>query len=155
MQAVHAPRRLIPTSLLHRHGRRVARSDVRALSLTSGAGRIAIGVGLALAPRRALAALGFTEAGSATVAVARIAGSRDIALGTETLLARGDAERLGRISLTCAAVDAADALALSAGLGASSEVRTAALRGIAAAIPAALGGLWVAWRLGALPGSAR
>ncbi|MDP9189661.1 MAG: hypothetical protein M3O25_10475 [Actinomycetota bacterium] len=129
---------------------------MRALTLASGAGRIAIGVGLALAPRQALAALGFADASPATVAVARIAGGRDIAMGAETLLARGDRVRLTRSSLSNAAVDAGDALAFSTALAAGEQVGGAALRGITAALPAAGAGLWVAWRLGALasgPGS--
>ena len=48
--------------------------DARALALASGLGRIAIGVGLALAPRPALRALGFDDASASTVAVSRIAG---------------------------------------------------------------------------------
>jgi hypothetical protein len=127
-------------------------ADVRALSLASGAGRIAIGVGLALAPRQALAALGFEDASPSTVAISRVAGGRDIVLGGLTLLARGDAERLATASVANAAVDAGDALTFTAALGAGEEIRAAALRGIAAAVPAAAAGIWVALRLRRDPG---
>lgn len=121
------------------------------MTLASGAGRIAIGVGLAFAPRLALAGLGFKDHSAATVAIARIAGGRDIAMGAATLRAGGNADRLAAASLANAGVDAGDALAFSAALGAGEDgVRGAALRGIAAAVPAAAASLWVACRLGAL-----
>lgn len=122
--------------------------DVRALSIASGLGRLAIGAGLALAPGAALAGLGFRERGPATVAIARLAGGRDIALGAAILLSLGDGERLRALSVACAAVDAGDALTFTAALaGGGDDVRDAALRGIAAALPAALGSTWVALRL--------
>ncbi len=121
--------------------------DVRTLSLASGAGRIAIGVGLALAPRQTLAALGFEDASPSTIAISRIAGGRDIVLGSLTLLARGDADRLVSASVANAAVDAGDALTFTAAICAGEEIRAAALRGIAAAVPAAAAGAWVALRL--------
>jgi hypothetical protein len=125
-----------------------AAQDVRALALASGLGRLAIGAGLAVAPGAALAALGFREHGPSTVAVARIAGGRDIALGAATLLALGDAERLRLASIANAAVDAGDTLTFAAALAArDDEVRGGALRGVAAAVPAALAGAWVALRL--------
>lgn len=121
---------------------------MRALALASGLGRLAIGAGLAVAPRAALAALGFRDPGPSTVAVARIAGGRDIALGAATLLALGDGERLRAASIANAAVDAGDTLTFAAALAArDDEVRDAALRGVAAAVPAALAGAWVALRL--------
>ncbi len=73
-------------------------------------------------------------------------------MGVQTLLAGGDPDRLAQASLANAAVDAGDALALSGALAAGEDgIRGAALRGIAGALPAAAAGLWVAWRLGALP----
>jgi hypothetical protein len=121
--------------------------DVRAFALVSGLGRMAIGAGLALAPRRALAALGFPDASPGMVAVSRIAGGRDIVLGAATFAALGDARDLRRASLACAAVDGGDAASFAALLGEGEEVRVAAIRGLAAAVPAALAGLWVARRL--------
>ena len=121
---------------------------VRAFTLVSGAGRIALGAAMMLAPRPALAGLGFSDVTDSTVAVARIAGGRDVALGVATLLARDDRERLRAASLANAAVDAGDASAFAAAL-ASDEggAARAGARGLALALPAALAGAWVARRL--------
>jgi hypothetical protein len=122
---------------------------VRAFTLASATGRLAIGVGLALAPRQALAALGFSDPAPSTIVVARLAGGRDLAMGLATLLARRDADRLGTASLTNAGVDLGDALTFSAALAAGDEeVRLASIMGIAAAVPSAATGAWVARRLG-------
>jgi hypothetical protein len=122
--------------------------DVRALALVSGLGRLAIGAGLALAPHRALGVLGFRDRGAATVAIARIAGGRDIALGTATLLALGDRERLRAASAAGTFVDAGDALAFAGALRSGDrDARDAGLRGIAAAVPATMAGAWVVLRL--------
>lgn len=121
--------------------------DVRALALVSGLGRLAIGVGLALAPRATLGALGFKDASAGMVTVSRIAGGRDIVLGAATLAAIGDAGDLRRASLANAAVDAGDTASFVAALALGEEIRAAAVRGVAAAVPATLAGLWVARRL--------
>ena len=120
--------------------------DVRAFSVISSAGRAAIGLGLLTAPEPALRALGFSETtSSATVTVGRIAGVRDLVLGLVTLAALEDPDRLRLATLANAAADAGDAVAF--GFAMRSEERTAGNRGIAAALPAALAGIWVAWRL--------
>jgi hypothetical protein len=115
-------------------------------SAVSGVGRIAIGVGLAFAPDRALRTLGFAQPSPATVAVSRLAGGRDIVLGALTIAALGDRDRLRGANIACAAVDAGDALTFAAAAG-NAGTRQAALRGLGAAVPAALAGAWVAWRL--------
>jgi hypothetical protein len=125
-----------------------AATDVRLLSAVLGAGRLAIGLGLAVSPRTTLKALGFSDHGTAAVAVARIAGGRDLVMGAATLLALGDAERLRAASLANAAADAGDALTFASVLASGDgDVRDAGLRGLAAAVPAALAGAWVATRL--------
>lgn len=121
--------------------------DVRAYALVSGLGRIAIGVGLALAPKQALGALGFDDAPAGTVAVSRIAGGRDIAIGVATIAAMRDTDRLWRASIASAFVDAGDAAAFAAAASSDPKMRTAAVRGMAAAVPATIAGLWVAARL--------
>ena len=133
--------------------------DVRALVLALSLGRIAIGAGLALAPRRSLAALGFRETSETTVAVSRIAGGRDLVMGAAALATRDDRARLRAATLANAAVDACDVVTFAAALGAGGGrgsrrgplsgdgVRVAGIRGIAAALPATLAGLWVARRL--------
>ena len=125
---------------------------IRAISLASGAGRIAIGVGLALAPRLALTGLGFKDHSPETIAIARIAGGRDIALGAVTILALDDPERLKAASIANAGVDAGDAAAFAAALaGGGEEMRDASLRGMAAGGAAAAASAWVAWRLSQRP----
>jgi hypothetical protein len=119
--------------------------DVRAWSLASAAGRIAIGIGLLAAPEPALRMLGFNEVSPATVAVGRIAGIRDLVLGVVTLAALEDQDRLRTATLANAVADAGDALAFAAALGTAE--RRAGARGIAAALPAAVTGAWAAWRL--------
>ncbi len=119
--------------------------DVRALSLISAAGRMAIGIGLFAAPELSLRALGFSDVSPSTVAIARVAGIRDFVLGGVTLVALDDRERLRGATVANATADAGDAAAFA--LAARSGETAAGLRGMAAAIPAALAGLWVASRL--------
>ena len=119
--------------------------DVRGFSLISAAGRIAIGLGMLAAPEPALRALGFSDVNAATVAVARIAGIRDLVLGGLTLAALDDRSRLRTATIGNATADAGDSLAFAMAIRA--EERTAGLRGVATALPATLAGLWVAWRL--------
>lgn len=119
--------------------------DVRAWSLASGLGRIAIGFGLVAMPEPALRALGFSEVTPATVAVSRIAGIRDLVLGVVTLAGLEDRDRLRAATLANVAADAGDTFAFGVALG--TLERTAGARGIAAAVPAAVAGAWTAWRL--------
>ena len=119
--------------------------DVRAFSLISSAGRIAIGLGMLAAPEPSLRALGFSDVGPATAAVGRIAGIRDLVLGAATLAAFHDPARLRAVSLANAVADAGDAAAFAIAL--RTNERTAGIRGIAAALPAAAAGAWVTWRL--------
>jgi hypothetical protein len=120
-------------------------ADVRAFSLISAVGRVAIGMGMIAAPEAAMRALGFSEVSPATAAVARIAGIRDLVLGGATLAALDDPERLRTATIGNATADAGDSLAFAMAIRA--EERTAGIRGVATALPATLAGLWVAWRL--------
>ena len=120
-------------------------TDARALSAVSGAGRVAIGIGMLAAPELSLRLLGFAKTDPATAAVARIAGIRDLVLGVVTLSSIDDPERLRRASLANAAADGGDSAAFAIAL--RSGERTAGLRGLSAAVPATLTGLWTAWRL--------
>jgi hypothetical protein len=121
--------------------------DVRAIALVSGLGRMAIGAALALAPERALSALGFTDVSPTAVAASRLAGGRDLVLGAVMMAAIDDPDRLRTSSIANAAVDAGDAATFLAALARGDELRTAAVRGLAAAVPATIAGIWVAARL--------
>jgi hypothetical protein len=106
---------------------------------------MAIGVGLLIAPELSLRALGFSEVNAATVAVARIAGIRDLVLGGVTFASLDDPDRLRTATVGNATADAGDAAAFAIALG--TEERAAGIRGIAAALPATVAGIWVATRL--------
>jgi hypothetical protein len=124
----------------------------RWISLASAVGRLSIGIGLFAMPRKALAALGFSELDSQGLAVARIAGGRDIAMGAETLLALGDPDRLRRANLLNAAADTGDAAIFAAALAVGDEqVRRAARRGLPGAAVAAAGGVAAAVLLSRRP----
>jgi len=114
-----------------------------ALSLLA-AGRIAIGAGIWLAPRPALRALGFGEPGPAAVTLARIAGTRDLVIGARQAAARGRGEAHAA-TLAAALSDAGDTVAFALAVAAGD--RLAGVRGIAAALPATIAGLWLARRL--------
>jgi hypothetical protein len=120
-------------------------ADVRGFSLISAVGRIAIGLGMLAAPEAALRALGFSEVNAATIAIARVAGVRDLVLGGLTLAALDDPGRLRAATIGNATADAGDSLAFAMAIRADQQ--TAGIRGVATALPATLAGLWVAWRL--------
>lgn len=130
---------------LRGRGRALVREpDIRALSIGSAVGRLAIGVGIFAAPRRALSALGFGEVDEAGLTLARLAGVRDVVLAVATLLALDNGDRLRAASLANAAADGGDALSFVFALA---HRNPAARRGVAAALPASAAGLWVYWRL--------
>jgi hypothetical protein len=112
--------------------------------LAIAAGRVGIGVGALLATRPALRALGFPPPDSAADSLARVAGSRDIALGLLAFAARGDREAIRTAALVAAAVDAADAIAFGLA-GRDPELRRAGISGVLSGSAAALAGIW-AWR---------
>jgi hypothetical protein len=114
--------------------------------LAIAAGRVAIGVGTLLATAPALRLLGFAEVGASGTALARLAGSRDVAIGLVTIAVRDDRAKLRQASLLAAAVDAADAVAF--GLATRDrETADAGVRGLGAGAAAALTGAWAARRL--------
>jgi hypothetical protein len=116
--------------------------SVRALSAVSALGRVGIGLGLIVAPRAALSALGFSDHTEGTVAAARLAGVRDIVLGVATLSALDDPARLRAANLANAGADGGDVLTFALALRAGET--TAGTRGLAAAVPATVAGLWAA-----------
>jgi hypothetical protein len=118
---------------------------VRAFSLVSAAGRLAIGAALLVAPEPSLRALGFSEVSPATRAVARVAGIRDFVLGGVTFGALADRKRLLGATVANATADAGDVAAF--GLALREGERRAGLGGLATAASATAAGIWVAWRL--------
>lgn len=119
----------------------------RAVALAIGCARVGIGIGAFALTRKALRGLGFEQPSGATVALARLAGGRDIALGLHALRAAGDRERLREAIALGVAVDAGDAAAFTAALISRDGIdRTAALNAPLGAAAAAAG----AWALSRL-----
>jgi len=105
---------------------------------------VGIGVGTLLATRQALRPLGFGDTDAKGVALARLAGGRDLALGALTLACRDDARRLPALVLAGVALDTADAASL--GLAAANpETRAGGFGGALSGVAAAAVGCW-AWR---------
>ncbi|HXV52047.1 MAG TPA: hypothetical protein VD765_02370, partial [Solirubrobacterales bacterium] len=88
----------------------------RLAGLGLAVGRRAIGAGLWLAPGPSSRALGFERLDGPALALARIAATRDLALGAWQLSALGHRSRLGRATGAIAAVDAGDALTFALAL---------------------------------------
>ena len=119
----------------------------RLTAIGLAAGRIAIGAGIWLAPQRSWKALGLGGTEGRALVLGRLAATRDLVLGAWTLAVLDDPERLRRVVGAVAAVDGADSVAFALALRAGPELRQAAVRGLAAAVPATLAGAWVASRL--------
>lgn len=122
-------------------------SHERRLAIGLGCGRIAIGVGLWLAPGVAARALGFGELDSRALALGRIAATRDLVLGTWQLSALGDRDRLAHATAAVAACDAGDTLTFALAMRSGGEAREAGLRGVVGAALATASGAWLARRL--------
>lgn len=118
----------------------------RQVVLAIAAGRVAIGLGAVFATQPALRTLGFADRDAGRIALARLAGGRDIALGLLTLAARDDREALRRLALLSSTLDLGDAIAFSAAAR-DPSAREAAVRGVLSGSSAALAGLWAARRL--------
>jgi hypothetical protein len=112
--------------------------------LAIAGGRIAIGAGALFATRPALRALGFRETDAVGLALGRIAGGRDIALGLLALAARDDRKALRIAALAGAAVDASDAVTFCVAAR-DPLARRAGIAGVLSGSAAAIAGAW-AWR---------
>jgi hypothetical protein len=121
------------------------RSEAKLVGAALAAGRIAIGAGIWLAPKRAARVLGFDRFDSRALILARILAGRDLVLGVWQARALDDPDSLRRVSTAAAVADAGDALAFTLAIGDGDELG-AGLRGIAVALPAAIAGLWLARR---------
>ncbi|HSI79199.1 MAG TPA: hypothetical protein VK919_00980 [Solirubrobacterales bacterium] len=119
----------------------------RAAIVGTALGRIGIGAAIWASAARALRALGFEAAGPGVETMARLAASRDIALGALQLASLPSRERSRAAAGAAAAVDAGDCLAFALGLARGGE-RRAGVVGLGAAGAGALAGAWVVRRLG-------
>ena len=109
--------------------------------------RVGIGIGALAFTRPALRSLGFADPNGTSVALARLAGGRDIALGVHGSIVRDDQARLRESALLAAAVDAGDAGAFAAALVWRDGIDRTALLNLPIAASAAALGAWVAARL--------
>lgn len=116
----------------------------RAVVLAVAGGRLGIGVGILLARRPTLRALGFGETDGAGETLATLAGSRDVALGLLPFIVHSNPAALRTAAILGAAVDAGDALVFAAATR-KPELRRAGASGLLSGGGAALAGLW-AWR---------
>jgi hypothetical protein len=125
-------------------GRQIDPSARRAV-LAIAAGRAAIGAGALLATRPALRIAGFLELNAASVALARLAGGRDLALAMLTFAAGRDRSALRAVTLASLTVDATDAVSLGIAGRKHRELRLVGIGGALSGGSAALAGAW-AWR---------
>lgn len=121
-------------------------------AIAIAATRIGIGVGAFALTRPALGLLGFKRPDGASVALARLAGARDLALGVHALWVRDDRGRLREATLLTTAVDAGDALAFGTALLRRDGIDRIALMNLPVAGGAVVAGAWVAARLRAQSG---
>jgi hypothetical protein len=125
------------------------RGPATAVARGLAAGRIAIGTAIWLAPRLSIKALGFDPRNPQAIALARLAGTRDLALGALTMVSLRDLGAARRLSVVNAVVDAADATALTLPFARRHPIGPAAALGATSAVLAALAGAWTARELGA------
>jgi hypothetical protein len=117
----------------------------RLAMLGVAAARTAIGIGALLATRPALKVLGFDASDTSSRSLARIAGSRDIALGLLTFAARDDLVALREVTAVATAVDVGDALVFGIA-GRDPAAGRAAVQGILSGGAAAVVGAWALHR---------
>jgi hypothetical protein len=133
--------------LQRRRPRRKVDPIARTIAAGIGAVRVAIGIGMLIAPRASLAGLGFRGAEGPIIVITRLAGGRDVALGALALAALDDRRRLRELSLASAGVDAADAASFAIALIRREGPDVGAGVGVVTATQAAIVGAWVARRL--------
>lgn len=126
--------------------RRQRRMDSRArqVALQIGGSRVALGMAIFLATRPALRAMRFPEPGPTGVALAKLGGGRDIAIGALTLSARSEPDRLRTLLLVSNLCDLADAAAF-AFAAREPQMRAPGISGVLSGGAAATAGFW-AWR---------
>jgi hypothetical protein len=121
----------------------------RTLAALLAFGRLGIGASVWMAPRSSMHVLGFDPDNPQVVALARLAGTRDIALGGAAAACAGDPLAAATITRLNAAVDALDSVAFGIALVRRSGINRAALVGTVGAAAAAALGAGLASRLDA------
>jgi hypothetical protein len=129
-------------------GRRKTDPNARRLALALGAARVGLGIGALFWTRPTLKALLFGETDSVGVALGKLAGGRDLAIGLATLAARDDTPTLRRLTASAGILDAADAAAMAFNAR-DPDTRLPALGGVASGASAAVASAWASRRLGA------
>jgi hypothetical protein len=119
----------------------------RQVAMQIGASRVALGAAIFLATRPVLRVMRFPEPGPTGVALAKLGGGRDIAIGALTLASLGDPERLRTVLLASNLCDLADAAAF-AFAAPDPQMRGPAISGVLSGSAAAAVGFWAWHRLG-------
>lgn len=125
-------------------GKRRMDPKARQVALQIGGSRVALGASIFLATRPVLRAMRFPEPGPTGVALAKLGGGRDIAIGALTLASLGDADRLRTMLLASSLCDLADAAAFAFAIP-DPQMRLPGLSGVLSGSAAAAAGFW-AWR---------
>jgi hypothetical protein len=123
--------------------------STQTLARLAGAGRIALGASIWLLPDQAMGVLGFDADNPQEMALGRVAGTRDIALGAAAMATAGDPRGGAAMARLNAFVDAGDAVAFGSAFLRREGIDRAALGGLVAGASAAAFGLWLAERLAA------
>jgi len=116
----------------------------RRVAMQIGGSRVALGTAIFLATRPMLRAMRFPEPGPTGVALAKLGGGRDIAIGALTLSAMSDPDRLRTVLLVSNLCDLADASAF-AFAARDPQMRLPGVTGVLSGAAAAAAGFW-AWR---------
>lgn len=116
----------------------------RQVAMQIGGSRVALGAAIFLATRPVLRAMRFPEPGPTGVALAKLGGGRDVAVGALTLASLGDPERLRTAILASSLCDLADAAAF-AFAARDPQMRLPTVSGVLSGCGAAAAGFW-AWR---------
>ena len=119
----------------------------RLVGAALAAGRIAIGAGIWAAPGLTAKALGLRPFDGEALAVARLAGTRDLILGAWLAAELRDGGSPLAPTAALVVCDAGDALAFGLLAAKGGESAGAGVRGLAAAGPATAVGVWLANRL--------
>lgn len=125
-------------------GRRRTDPRARRVALQIGGSRVALGAAMFLATRPLLRTMRFPEPGPSGLALAKLGGGRDIAIGALTLASLSEPQRLRTMMLASSLCDLADAAAFAFALP-DPRMRLPGLSGVLSGSAAAAAG-FSAWR---------